>query len=233
MIDALVISVKEPQIDRCLEGVRNQTVPFEKITHVDSIVPESEAFKRGMGMMNGEWLMKIDGDMILNNNAVEIVTRYMNSDKDDKICGYYFGLYDTFLEVDMGFCGVLRTKVYQSVSENRRDRLSEERETINELRKQGWAVRKLPKIIIGTHFDKPDEFQVFRKFYCSGVRANDNGFDIDRMTMLLDKTGDPLYSLGLKAIAFSKAKNRSYIGSRNIDFDRKLFEEFKLNGNNY
>lgn len=229
LIDALVISVGEPQLERCLESVRKQTLPFNKITHLDSVIPESEGFKRGINMIQNEWVMKIDGDMILNKNAVEIATKTIEENGNNHVCGYYFGLHDTFLNVDMGFCGALRTKLYQSVSEKRRDRLSEDRETINELRKLGWIAKKLLRkgVIIGTHFDNPDEFQVFRRFYCSGVRANDNTFEINQMTKLLEETKNPLYSLAIEAIKFAKKKNRYYIGSRNLDFDRQLFGEFK------
>jgi len=229
MIDALVISVKEPQLDRCLESVRNQTIPFSNITHLDGVIPESESVNRGIEMINNEWVMKVDGDIILYKDAVETVTKYMEKDNGDRICGYYFGLYDTFLECKMGFCGVLRTSAYKSVK--RKDKLIGDLNVVIELRKQGWIVRKLIKEIIGTHFDKPNEFQVFKRFYCYGKRANDNRFSLNRMKEFLEKTGDPLYSIGLNAVKFAKTKNRYYIGSRNVDFDRKLFEEFKNSEN--
>jgi len=226
MIDAMIISVQEPQLKRCVEAVRNQTVPFDTTYHLDSIIPESEAFKRGMKLVAGKWVMKIDGDMVLYPDAVEIVTAYVNRN-DMGVCGYYFGLHDTFLDLNMGYCGVLRTNLYQSVAGERRNRLSEERKTIDILRKKGWVAKKTLKVIVGTHFDKPDEFQVFRKFYCTGVRENDNSFNLNRLNQLREKTGDPLYSLALDAISFAKTKNRYYPGSRNIEFDRKLYEEFK------
>ena len=225
MIDALVISIDEPQLDRCLKAVHGQ--PFLRVIHVNGIIPESEAVNHALKRVSSEWVMKVDGDIILYPNALETVMKYMEKDLSPQVCGYYFGLKDTFMDCDIGFCGVLRTQPYQSVK--RKDKMNGDLNVVIELRKQGWFVRKLLKegIIIGTHFDKPDEFQVFGRFYRSGKRADDNTFEINQLTGLLGKTGDPLYQLALDAIQFAKFKERYYIGSRNIDFDKKLFEEFK------
>lgn len=230
MIDALVISIDEPQLDRCLEATKSQTVPFAKTIHVDGIVPESKAVNHGLEMTSSEWVMKVDGDTILYPDALETALEYMEKNLAPQICGYYFGLRDTFLDCDIGFCGVLRTEPYKSVK--RKDKMNGDLNVVIELRKQGWVVRKLLKegIIIGTHFDKPDEFQVFGRFYRSGKRADDNTFEINQLTGLLKKTGDPLYQLALDAIQYAKERDRYYIGSRNVVFDGELFKEFKYNG---
>jgi len=43
---------------------------------------------------------------------------------------------------------------------------------------------------------------------------------------LFIKTGNPLYQLAIKAMEFAREKG-TYPGSHNIDFDRKIYEEFK------
>jgi glycosyltransferase involved in cell wall biosynthesis len=230
MIDALIISINEPQLDRCIKAVKGQTIPYGKVIHVNGIVPESDAVNHALELVESEWVMKVDGDIILYPNAHKIVMNYM--DGNSNVCGYYFGLRDTFLDCDIGFCGVLKTKPYKSVK--RKDKMNGDLNVVIELRKQGWLVRKLLKegIIVGTHFDNPDEFQVFGRFYRSGKRANDNTFEINQLNGLLKKTGDPLYQLALDAIQYAKEMDRYYIGSRNVDFDKRLYEEFKNNGVN-
>lgn len=230
MIDAVVISINEPQLDRTLKAVNEQTIPFKKVIHVNGIVPENEAVNRALEIVDSEWVMKVDGDTILYPNAHEIVKKYMNG--NGRVCGYYFGLRDTFMDCDIGFCGVLKTKLYQTIK--RKDKMNCDLNVNIELRKQGWIIKKFLQdgIIVGTHFDNPDEFQVFGRFYRSGKRADNNTFEINQLTGLLKKTGNPLYQLALNAIQFAKEKNRYYIGSRNVDFDRKLFEEFKGENNN-
>jgi hypothetical protein len=229
MIDAMVISVQEPQLDRCLEAVRNQDpdFAFSRIVHLDSIVPESEAVNRGLEMIDNEWVMNVGGDMILYPDATKKVLAYMQKDASERICAYYFGLRDTFLKCDMGFCGVLKTSVFGEVK--RKDKLSGDLNVNIELRKRGLVIRKLldQGIIIGTHFDKPDAFQVFKRFYCAGARANDNAWNLMTLREHFEETDDPLYLLAINAISFAKARGRSYVGSRNVEFDRKLFEEFK------
>jgi len=225
MIEAMVISVQEPQLERSLKAVMNQSIPFNRVTHVDSVIPESEAVNRGFSMIQSDWVMKVDGDTILYSNAVETARKYLKENKDNRICAFYFGLHDTFLDCDIGFCGVLRTAVYQSIK--RKDKLLSDLTVNMELRKQGWIIRKLIKEVIGTHFDKPDEFQVFHRFYCAGKRADNNQYAIQQLTKMMEQTHDPLYHLALRAIQFAKFKNRYYIGSHNLDFDRKLYEEFK------
>jgi hypothetical protein len=46
------------------------------------------------------------------------------------------------------------------------------------------------------------------------------------MQELYQETLNPLYLTGIGAVEFSKSR-REYPGSHNIDFDRKMFEEFK------
>jgi len=228
-LDAMVLSVGEPQLDRCLEAVRNQKIPFKNIIHMESVVPESEANNRGLQLVKSEWVAKIDGDIILSNNATETMITHMGKYNGDKISSYHFALYDPFIRWIIGATSVFRTELFKA--EIQPDKLggSGGGRIVDRLARRGWKAKKFIKegVVVGVHFDKPDEFQVFRRYYCDGVRANDNSFNIRRMTELYEETHNPLYSLAIEAIRFAKAKNRSYVGSRNIDFDRKLFEEFK------
>lgn len=223
-IGAMIISVDEPQLERCLEAVKKQTVPFSEIVNINNVVPEFEAFNKGVGLATEEWVLKIDGDMILYDNAVELVVEWIDQWNDDKICIHCFNLYDTFLESTMGYCCALKTSVYKLFKYE--NVLNDDQMLIRLLRKKGWLVDKAPHIILGTHFDNPNEFQVFRRFYIHSIKNSSSSYVRNMMKINYEKTKDPIYEIGLKAIEFGKSK-KVYPTSHNIDFDRKMFEEFK------
>ena len=227
-IEALITSVDDPQLDRCLEAVRTQTVPFSNIIHMNKVCPQCVSFNNGMRQTTEEWVMLIGGDMILHKDAAERITKYMEQDSNDKISGYYFGLYDTFLDCKIGYISVLRGSLYRKTPLE--DNIITDWQSIRRLRKAGWIDRKLFYFQAGTHFDFPDEFQVFKRFYIHGIRFRDGRSAIGRLSGLLEKTGNPLYHLGIQAIEYAWSK-KSYPGSHNYDFDKKNFEEFReLNG---
>lgn len=103
MIGALIVSAGESQVEKCIAAVNDQTIPFSNIMHIADVVPENRAFNRGMRLCRDEWVMKIDGDMILYSNAVEIVTEYMGRNSGDNVFVYSFGLLDGFLKAPI--CG--------------------------------------------------------------------------------------------------------------------------------
>ncbi len=224
MIEAMIISVDEPQLDRCLESVRSQKIPFSNIVHINGVIPIANAFNQGIEKVVDEWLMFIGGDIILYPNAVEIAMRYVDREFHDEICGYCFAIQDTFLNCKTGFCSVFRTSAYKS--EIFRDTMFEDRHMPWRLRKKGWRFRK-PHDIIATHFDNPDGFQVFCRFYFHANKFNDdNSYVRNTMNELLKETGNPLYQIGINALDFAKVK-RIYPGSPNLDFNIKMYEEFK------
>ena len=46
-LEALIMSICDPQVERCVESVKNQTVPFSNIVHMKDVIPESESFNQG------------------------------------------------------------------------------------------------------------------------------------------------------------------------------------------
>lgn len=224
MIEALLTSVDEPQLDRCLRSINEQTVPFSNIVHINNVFPYSKAYNRGLSQVKDKWFMTIGGDFILDPDAVEKVTKGIEEDGDVKTVGHLYGIYDTFLHMDWNGVGTFRTDVAKSIPF--RDRLDCERILGKKLNRMGWILRR-GEGNLATHFDSPDEFQVFRRFYVYGLKYNGNvvsdiGANLDK---LFEKTGNPLYKVAIKAIAFS-GKKRTYPGSHNINFDRKTYEEF-------
>lgn len=221
-IEALIISCQEPQLERCLQSVRNQTVPFSNIVHIDNVVPESEAFNKGMKMIIGEWTMKVNGDFILYPNAVEMALGYISND-DASI--YNFGLYDTFLKTPIACCNVQKSDLFEKVRYP--NMLTNDSWSGRKLLRMGFKLRDLflEGIVIGTHFEDPDEFQIFRRFYTRGTKSG-VGIWKNQLTKLYNDTKDSKYEFAIKALKFGSEK-RHYPTSHNIDFDREMFEKFR------
>jgi len=229
-VDAVVTSVGEPQFERCMESVKNQTVPFANIIDIRDHVPVCSAFNDGVSQVQSEWFMHVAGDEVLYEDAVERVIKHVEQDNDEKTCGYFFGLQDTFLDWTIGFATFMRTAAYKAVV--RPNRLSDDRKVNRMMRKRGWIIKKEMHFVVGTHFDKPDEFQVFSRFYPQTIKYMRYSYARDRLSELYEKTGDPLYQFGIKTIDFARQK-KFYPGSKNNIFDRELYCEFKNeNGGN-
>lgn len=220
-IGALIISVNEPQLERCLESVHNQTVPFSNITHINNIIPESVAFNTGFKAVTDELVMKIDGDFILYNNAVETAISLI-PEEDPTVYVYNFRVYDAFFRGAIRGIGVMR----YSVCRNSRypNMLSNDVWFGKKMSRLGFVKKNLAPII-ATHFEDADEFQIFRRLYCQGVKYGYR-YTGKVLNKLRRDTGDHVYDFALKALDFG-VKKKHYPTSHNVDFDRKMFEEFK------
>jgi len=220
-MEALIISAGEPQLERCLESVKNQTVPFSNVVHISNVVPQHVAINEGISKITDEWLMKIDGDMVLKNNAVEIALD--NISKNQDISMFSFPVYDDFFDCAVFGCKVYKTALLKMVGHRnhlKNDQIAEKR-----MRKGGFKGKKIG-IVIATHSENPDEFQIFRRFYIYGVKYGNGCGPWRHTAKMFDNTGDEKYRFALKALEFGKEK-AYYPGSHNIDFDRKMFEEFR------
>ena len=224
-IEAMIISCAEPQVEKCVRSVREQTIPFSKIVHVDGVYPESDAINHGWSQTSDEWVMKIDGDFILYPDAVELALKYMDRD-DERISTYSFGLYDEFMKSPLCGCAVYRR--YLAVKEFIYPNLLADDVWLGDrLKRRGWKRKKpyVEGICIGTHFQDPDDFQIFRRFYATGVKHGRRR-TWRHLRTLSRHTRDQRYSLAIQALDFGTEK-RYYPTSHNIEFDRKIYEEFK------
>lgn len=222
-MDAMIISVDEPQLERCVESVNNQTIPFDRVIHINNVCPEYEAFNRGMDKVASDWVMKVDGDFILYPNAHKVAIDYAQSDTKNEYCAYFFGLFDTFLDQNIGYCSVLRSCLYKTC--RYLDKLSNDRKAVDVMRSMGWKAERKNRVILGTHFDDPDEFQVFKRFYTQKIKYPRDDSVNEILSRRLEKTGHPLYDLALRA-GFFALSEKKYPGSHNVDFDREMFNLF-------
>jgi len=223
-IDALIISVDDPQLEKCLYAVKYQTVPFSNIVHLNNVCPMHEAFNQGMAKTAADWVMFIGGDMILDLNAVGRIAQYIEKDAMEHVSGYWFGLLDTFFDCRIGFIGVLYGPLYRTIKYW--DSSICDLITTQRLRREGWIVKKNLRFVVGTHFDSPNEEQVFKRCYIHGIRFPYHKSLEPKLLEMFNKTQDPLYLLGIDAINYAREK-KYYPGSHNIEFDKRNYEEWK------
>ena len=228
MIDACIRSVGEPQVQRCLLSAKDQVIPFSNIIHVDGIVPESESLKALLQQVKSEWMMLIDGDMILYDYAVVITQHHIGMEEDNSVVEYQFGLYDPFIKRIINSCRV--SKVEAIKSSKLKDWMGCDLNVVRTMENKGMKCIKLWKlkspVVIGTHFENPDEFQIFVRYYHAGILRTPNTMEL--LTDLYKSTKDQKYDFAMKALSYGLNKRyKEYPGSRNVNYDRKEFEEFK------
>ncbi len=229
MIDACIRSVGEPQAERCLESVRSQVVPFTNIIHVDGIVPEVESLKALLNQVKSDWMMLIDGDMILYDYAVIIAQDHIGRGKDDSVVEYQFGLYDQFIKRVINSCRVSKVKAIKSAK--LKDWMGCDLNIVRTMEDKGMKCIKLWKskipVVIGTHFDNPDDFQIFARYYHAGVLRTPNTMGL--LSGLYESTKDMKYNFAMKALVYGlNKKYKEYPGSRDMNYDRREFEKFKV-----
>ena len=234
MIDACIRSVGEPQIERCLLSAKDQVIPFSNIIHVDGIVPEVEALRTLLKQVRSEWMMLIDGDMILYDYAVIIAQDHIGRGKDDSVVEYQFGLYDQFIKRVINSCRVSKVKAIKSAK--LKDWMGCDLNIVRTMEDKGMKCIKLWKskipVVIGTHFENPDDFQIFVRYYHAGVLRTPNTMEL--LSGLYESTKDMKYNFAMKALTYGlNKKYKEYPGSRDVNYDRKEFEKFKNNENNH
>lgn len=226
-IECVVKSVDEPQLERGLKAVYGQTIPFARVTHINNVSPEVKAHNMALEALVHEWSLWVDGDVILYKNAHELVIEAMKN--YGAFTEYGFGLFDSFLQRVICCCPVRNTQFH---SEFRyKDVLSNDTECAERMETQGWTYCRLWKkgVVVGTHFDNPSSFQVFRRFYGRGTKAIGKHKPIGRyrreLRQLFNETGDVRYRLALEAFNYALEKN-DYPTSKDVDFERKVYETF-------
>ncbi len=227
MIDACIRSVGEPQVKRCLDSAINQVPSFANVIHVDGIVPEVEALRALLNQVKSEWMMLIDGDMILYENAVKIAQDYIGRETDSSVVEYQFGLYDEFIKRVINSCRVSKVDAIKSVQT--RDWIGNDLNIVGQMEKTGKKCLRLWKgsnpVVIGTHFENPDEFQIFVRYYHAGVLRTSRTMEL--LLDLYESTKDSRYAFAMKALSYGLNKRyKEYPGSRDVNYDKKEFENF-------
>ncbi len=224
-VEAFLISMNDPQLERCLESIKNQTVPFSKVTHINGVSPMCDAWNKGWEMITEDWVLLLNGDEIIYPDGLETALNYMKKRMYDGIAAYCLGWYNPFLEVVDNQFSIVRSSVYKKIKAV--DSIVFDRIISKEVRRQGWRYKKRLSLICGTHFEDPTEYQVFTRFsrLPQKYSQSDVNENKERLSNLFDKTGNDLYAVALDAIEYGIQK-KNYPGSYRIEFDDKAFEEF-------
>jgi len=137
---------------------------------------------------------------------------------------YKFGLFDAFLNYNICCCRVFRSEIVQKFP--REDVLRDDVVADQRMEKAGFEMIGLAKkgVIIGTHFDDPDEFQIFRRFFVVGVKEKKYRKGqrvLNVLKSLKDKTGDDRYRLAIDG--YMQGCGGAYPMSHNIDYDLEQY----------
>jgi len=218
-IEAVIIAIDEPQLERCLSAVHSQTRPFDQVRLVNNVVPAAAAFNLSLAGVRYRRVMYVGGDMIVDHDAA---ARVMDLTLD--ACGVYawcFGLRDSF--IDRRIAGV---HVYPGdvvVRYPQPDVMRCDLQTACTARRNGLHVIMMLDCVIGSHFDDPDTDQVFRRFYVRGQKPRAAYY-----RRLLERrfaaTGDRRFDLAIRALDMGCQGDRLN-DSPNISRMRELIAE--------
>ena len=227
-VDCIVQSFNEPQLDRCLKSIRNQTYPYYRIVNVNGVLGTNNAFRRVLSSVQTEWFSAVGGDCIYYKDALSNLIKFMEAHPHEKCCNYCLTCYDPFMEIKTGFLCIARNTAFKEVMGNLSDNLTFDRSIAARLRHNGWFVRKNMRVIAGTHFEDPDEFQVFHRFFILATKDGLRGYNINKEIMenLYKRDKKPLQDMAIKALNFGIEKQ---VYQRSIDnnFNLQMYEEFK------
>ena len=227
-IEAVVVSIGEPQERRCLEAINSQVQPFERITHIKNVKPLFKAHNQGLAALEHEYAIFCAGDMTLYRNATVIAVAQIAKHGGEDIFVYKFALFDTFLNCTISCCRMYQSDVAQKFP--RRNVLREDVEADERALKAGYKRIQLVKerVVVGTHFDEPDEFQAFRRFFVEGVKRGDHRKGqklLMRLKELRDATDDDrkkyLYKVAIDG--FMQGCGGAYPASHNVDYDLEQY----------
>lgn len=230
-IQAIIISCGDPQFERCLKSVQNQSVPFARIDVIKDVIPEAKAQMVSYDFLEYQWAFYIGGDFILYKDANEIALEYIKKNPGNH--EYNFGLWDKFMRRQICCCTVFESEMHKNARYN--DELFNDVRACEDMASRYRYKRVVPSkqgIIVGTHFDKPDAFQVFRRFYSRGVKFSTHPkgpyrFLVRQLNILMRNTNKKhLYRLAIAAYNYGFRK-RYYPSSHNITLDKELYEKFK------
>ena len=237
-IECAIISIDEPQLDRCIFSANNQEIPFENIKHFNKIIPLAKAFNKAITSCEYEYLLFLSGDIILFPSSTRIILNSINKNKVNlkTIYNFKFGVFDTFLMNTLtGF------KLYRT--ENARDILYDEQILRDDIKARELAKKKgIEEIclykkhnaVLGIHCDNPTKKQVFIRFYIDGCKMRDlynsteRYFDrtlLQLKTMSLVYPNDERYKISIKAWE-EGYKNNDYEGSHNYLKEDKLYARY-------
>ena len=232
MFEAVITTIGEPQTDECYKALRHQVVPFEKVTVLKNVSPNSEAHNQGLEQATCDWCLFVDADMILNQDLIPLFKKHMEA--GNHVYSYVYRLWDSFLKVKIKGVRLYNPKVarrfpYKNI-------IGTDRIARNEAARRGFPEIDYGKIIIGTHFSNPSGEQVYKRFLMRGIKEKHHlsGKEYVPVTLantlkkLFEETKNKQYLLAITAFQDGMKIKRKE--DYDINFGIKEYREAKKNG---
>jgi hypothetical protein len=172
-LDCVHITCGEAQVARGRKAIKDQLIPFDRVRYFDFKRPLCDAINEAVATSAYQWCVLVAGDIILNKDATHIIHQALElyRHKWGRALGVRIPIYDTFIERTLGGTTVLQA--YVDSFFGHRNMINDDVDTQRRARVRGYKFFDIDKqsgVTIGTHFDKPDDFQIFKRFFSAGVK---------------------------------------------------------------
>jgi len=231
-VEAVITTIGEPQTDECHKALQSQIVPFEKITVLKNVSPNSEAHNQGLEQATCNWCLFVDADMILNQGLLSLFKENMGA--GNRVYSYVYQLWDSFLKVKIKGIRLYNPKIAKKFPY--KNIIGTDRIARNEAREKGFLEIDYKKIVIGTHFLNPSDEQVYKRFLMRGIKEKHHlsGKEYVPVTLantlkkLFEETKNKQYLLAITAFqdGMKIKRKKDY----DINFGIKEYREAKKNG---
>lgn len=160
-LTVFVIAVeKTKNYNACLEALSKQTVSF-KLEKIEDIYPMSVAFQKMIDNCITPYYIQVDEDMILNNNAIEILYNTVIK-TDNKIAMVCYDLLDCHLNRKIEGVKIYKHDIFKKFPYI--DTTAIEMNQLQRLKSEGYEY-KIIKEIIGKHSPHWTPIMIFNRYY--------------------------------------------------------------------
>jgi len=227
-LQAIITSIGESQFKDCLISLQQQ--PFDGVDVIENTSPSSRAHNRAIKLIRCEYVLMADADMVFYPDSYHTITNTLKRVRGIKWYSVVFYLYDSFLKFNIKGVRVINGTVAPRYKYE--DVLGIDRVVRKRAKADGYKEFEFKKIVIGTHFQDPTPFEVYRRFLMRGIKTKKMSSQSwhglknlnNTLTALLEETKDSRYEIALSA--FAEGQNIVHTKDYNIDFAVQEFERW-------
>jgi hypothetical protein len=180
-LTVFVINAGEnPNYDDCIKSVYDQTCSFQ-LKFIEDISPMSRAFQKMIDECETPYYVQVDGDMILNSDAIEtIYNKLVTSDKNISIVTYM--LKDVHLDFDIYGIKGYKHDILKNYPYNL-EIISCEMEQVKRMESNGYKIDMIeetmgyhspkwtPELIYERYFDLMEKWKVHKYYWVGKLPA--------------------------------------------------------------
>jgi len=164
-ISGFVVTVGEPTLEKCLDALRNQTLPLERIEVISNIAGIHNALNKVHELVREDYFLRVDADMVLVPECVEIL--YSQIIKDPTIAIVSGALDDDLLGPIYGINMYRASAVKQFVFP---DFIGSDAELAEYIKSNSFRNEILNQVL-GSHKPYFDRGSIFQRFEREGQKA--------------------------------------------------------------